>query len=92
MKGSVILTQAPAVSDGGRSERKCSMLTILAIIEKKCDDKGKELTPEVLVPAEDVAVKGKAGIRETMLVKYAKKLEGKDLTKVEVVCSDFQAV
>lgn len=67
------------------------MLTRVAVIENVVDDKGHRLTPIVLVPAEDVPVKTTTGIREMTLVKYAEKLEGKDLTQIEVVCSDFTA-
>ena len=74
-------------TDSG-TERSNIMLTRVAIIENVKSEDGKSSTPVVLVPAEDVLfVDG--SLRETMLVKYAKKLEGKDLNTIRVVRSDF---
>ena len=76
-------------TDSG-TERSNIMLTRVAIIENVKSEDGKSSTPVVLVPAEEILIKSER-IRETMLVKYAKKLEGKDLNTIEVVRSDFTA-
>ncbi len=83
----VILTNAP--TEGGRPERSNSMLTRVAIVENKKSEDGETSTPVVLVEAEELVILDKSRIRETMLVKYAAKLIGKDLSTIEVVCSDF---
>jgi hypothetical protein len=63
----------------------------VAIIETVVDEKTGIGTPKVLVDPEIILDKS-GRTREEALVRHAKKIEGKDLNRIQVVSANFLAV
>ncbi|KKL17009.1 hypothetical protein LCGC14_2489850 [marine sediment metagenome] len=79
-------------SIGSDTERSSKMLTRVAIVENMLSEDGKKMTPVTLVGPEDIHPPKGVTLREHMLMTYAARLKGKDMSRIEVVHSYFQRV